>query len=64
MLGGLLRKLLGGHPVLGVEEDVDEVVQGELSTAAWRRRRSAMVETAAPATKTGKDGVREVRRSE
>ena len=64
MLGGLLRELPGGVPVLGVEEECDGVVQGELSTAAWRRRRSAMVETAAPATKTEKDGVREVRRSE
>ena len=64
MLGGLLRKLSGGLPGLGVEEEGDEVARTKLATAPWRGRRSATEKTAAPATETSKDGVREVRRRE
>ena len=56
MFDGLLRKLPGDLPVLGVEEEVNEVVQGELSTVTPSAMADGNGEMASPAT--GKRGKR------
>ena len=56
MLGGLLRKLPGGLPVLGVEEEGDGAVPLELSTVTPSAMVDGNGEMASPAT--GKKGKR------